>query len=72
MKHLLIFVTKECELEMVLCRIEHDGARAIETVYSLALGPCKIDGVVKSAYQTMISVCVCQLLYTEGSQNKKL
>ena len=60
---------------MVLCRVEHDGARAsgaIETVYSLALGPCKIDGDVKSAYDTMISVCVCQLLYTEGSQNKKL
>ena len=60
---------------MVLCRIEHDGAQAggaIETVYSLALGPCKIDGVVKSAYETTISVCVCQLLYTESSQNKKL
>jgi hypothetical protein len=59
MKHLFLIVTKEREFETVLCRIERDRARAgraIEAVYRFALDACKIDGVVESAYDTMIAV----------------
>ena len=61
MKHFFVTVTKEREFETVLCRIERDRARAggtIEAVHGLALDARKIDGVVESAYDTMIATCM--------------
>lgn len=57
-KHLLMVVLEQSQLETILCGIEGDGfgARsAIKTVYSLALDAGKVDGIVESANNAIVT-----------------
>jgi hypothetical protein len=45
-------------------REQADGA--IEVVCSLAFDVHKTNRVVKSAYDAMITVCICQLVYADS------
>jgi len=53
-------------------RIVHERVSgAIEVVCSLAFDAHKTNRVVKSAYDAMIAVCICQLVYMlMANQNK--